>query len=232
MFAIVLLDASIIGAAAVTLASSYAFGDVCGLKHSLHRGFGDAKPFYLSYTGMVVIAAVIVLIPGAPLGLITTGVQALAGLLLPSATVFLVLLCNDREVLGPWVNRPWLNVVSGLIVSVLLLLSGILMATTVFPGLDIVSLAADLTVGLAICAATVFGVLRWSGRRRPKKQWPDQPSFELARTERATWRMPPLTSLKPVSWSAGTRLGMLALRGYLVVGAILLVAKAIQLGST
>lgn len=232
VFAIVLLDASIIGAAAVTLASSYAFGDVLGLKHSLHRGFGDAKPFYLSYTGMVVIAAAIVLIPGAPLGLITTGVQALAGLLLPSATVFLVLLCNDREVLGPWVNRPWLNVASGLIVSVLLLLSGILMATTVFPRLDIVSLAADLTVGIALCSATVFGVLRWYGRHRPKHNGLTSPPLDLATAQRATWRMPPLTSLKPVSWSAGTRLGMLALRGYLVVGAILLVAKAIQLGST
>ena len=90
VFAIVLLDASIVGAAAVTLASSYAFGDVFGLKHSLHRGFADAKPFYLSYTVMVVIAAAIVLIPSAPLGLITTGVQALAGLLLPSASVFLL----------------------------------------------------------------------------------------------------------------------------------------------
>jgi Mn2+/Fe2+ NRAMP family transporter len=68
VFAIVLLDASIIGAAAVTLASSYAFGDVFGLKHSLHRGFADARPFYLSYTGMVVLAAAIVLIPGAPAG--------------------------------------------------------------------------------------------------------------------------------------------------------------------
>ena len=48
-----LLDASIIGAAAVTLATSYAFGDVFGLKHSLHRSFGDAKQFYLSYTAMV-----------------------------------------------------------------------------------------------------------------------------------------------------------------------------------
>lgn len=101
VFAIALLDASIIGAAAVTLATSYAFGDVFGLKHSLHRGFADAKQFYLSYTAMVVLAAVIVLIPRAPLGLITTGVQALAGLLLPSATVFLLLLCNDREVLDP-----------------------------------------------------------------------------------------------------------------------------------
>src|SRR3984957_8363473 len=53
MFAIVLLDASIIGAAAVTLSTSYAFGDVFGLKHSLHRGFSDAKEFYFSYSGMV-----------------------------------------------------------------------------------------------------------------------------------------------------------------------------------
>src|SRR4029077_12666917 len=91
-FAIVLMDASIIGAAAVTLATSYAFGDVFGLKHSLHRGFADAKQFYLSYSAMVAAAAAIVLIPGAPPGLITTAVQALAGLLLPSASVFLLLL--------------------------------------------------------------------------------------------------------------------------------------------
>jgi Mn2+/Fe2+ NRAMP family transporter len=231
VFAVVLLDASIIGAAAVTLATSYAFGDVFGLKHSLHRGFADAKPFYLSYTGMVVVAAVIVLIPGAPLGLITTGVQALAGLLLPSATVFLLLLCNDREVLGPWVNRPWLNVVAGLIVGVLLLLSGVLMATTVFPTLDIVSLADDLTVGLAVCTAVTFGVLRWSNRRWPKPALPEQLALALAGADRTTWRMPPLTLLEPVTWSVGTRLGMLALRGYLVVGAILLLVKAVQLGS-
>ena len=229
VFAIVLLDASIIGAAAVTLASSYAFGDVFGLKHSLHRGMADAKPFYLSYTGMVVLAAAVVLIPGAPLGLITTGVQALAGLLLPSATVFLLLLCNDREVLGPWVNRPWLNVVAGFIVSVLLLLSGILMATTVFPDLNIVSIATGLSVSFVLFAVTTFGVLWWTGRWRPKAPVLEQLSQALARVDRDTWRMPPLALLEPVKWSVGTRVGMLALRGYLVIGAILLAVKAIQL---
>ena len=113
-FAIVLLDASIIGAAAVTLSTSYAFGDVFGIKHSLHRKFKDAKPFYASYTAMIVVAAGITLIPGAPLGLLTTAVQALAGILLPSASVFLLLLCNDREVLGPWLNPRWLNVLAQL----------------------------------------------------------------------------------------------------------------------
>jgi len=229
VFAIVLLDASIIGAAAVTLASSYAFGDVFGLKHSLHRGMADAKPFYLSYTGMVVVAAAIVLIPGAPLGLITTGVQALAGLLLPSATVFLLLLCNDREVLGPWVNRPWLNVLAGVIVSVLLVLSGILMATTVFPNLNIVSLATGLSVSFVLAAVTTFGVLWWTGPWRPKAPVLEQLSQALARVDRDTWRMPPLALLEPVKWSVGTRVGMLALRGYLAIGAILLAVKAIQL---
>ena len=118
-FAVVLLNASLIGAAAVTLATSYAFGDVFGAKHSLNRGPLDAKLFYGSFTLMVLAAAGIVLIPGAPLGLITTSVQALAGVLLPSATVFLLLLCNDREVLGPWCNAPWLNAIASVIIGVL-----------------------------------------------------------------------------------------------------------------
>jgi Mn2+/Fe2+ NRAMP family transporter len=224
-FAIVLLDASIIGAAAVTLATSYAFGDVFGLKHSLHRGFADAKQFYLSYTAMVVLAAAIVLIPGAPLGLITTAVQALAGLLLPSASVFLLLLCNDREVLGPWVNRPWLNWVAGLIVGTLLLLSGILMATTLFPGINVVVVAGCLALVLAILAVAAGPVLRRMARRQPA---PPPTKFPARGVDRNTWRMPPLTLLEPVTWSPGTRLGMIALRAYLILGALLLVVKAVQ----
>jgi Mn2+/Fe2+ NRAMP family transporter len=228
MFAIVLLDASIIGAAAVTLSTSYAFGDVFGLKHSLHRGFSDAKEFYFSYSGMVAAAAAIVLIPGAPLGLITTAVQALAGLLLPSASVFLLLLCNDREVLGPWVNRRWLNIVAGFIVSTLLLLSGILMATTLFPDVNVVAVTEYLVVAIVIAVILAVGALKWLERRHgpqpPARPLPDG-------MDKTQWRMPRLALLDPVKWSAGTKLGMLALRGYLVVGAALLIVKAVQLGS-
>lgn len=226
IFAIVLMDASIIGAAAVTLATSYAFGDVFGLKHSLHRGFADAKQFYLSYTAMVVLAAVIVLIPGAPLGLITTAVQALAGLLLPSASVFLLLLCNDREVLGPWVNRAWLNWVAGLIVGTLLLLSGILMATTLFPKIDVVVVSGYLVAAMVVFGVAAVPALRWMDRRQPARPVVQLPARGV---DRSTWRMPPLALLEPVVWSPGTRLGMIALRTYLVAGAVLLVVKAIQL---
>jgi Mn2+/Fe2+ NRAMP family transporter len=226
MFAIVLMDSSIIGAAAVTLATSYAFGDVFGLKHSLHRGFADAKQFYLSYTAMVALAAVIVLIPGAPLGLITTAVQALAGLLLPSASVFLLLLCNDPQVLGPWVNRVWLNWVAALIVGTLLLLSGILMATTLFPDINVVAVATYLAAALILLAVAAVPVLRWMGSRQPPIPATSAPARPV---DRNTWRMPPLALLEPVRWSPGTRLGMIALRSYLVVGAFLLIVKAVQL---
>lgn len=176
-----------------------AFGDVFGLKHSLHRGFADAKQFYLSYTAMVVFAAAVVLIPGAPLGLITTAVQALAGLLLPSASVFLLLLCNDREVLGPWVNRPWLNWVARVIVGSLLLLSGILMAATLFPDLNVVAVAGHLALALVILAAAAVPVLRWMARRQPAPSTAPPPGRIV---DRHTWRITekPRYQYSPNGW--------------------------------
>jgi Mn2+/Fe2+ NRAMP family transporter len=229
LFAIVLLDASIIGASAVTLSTSYAFGDVFNMKHSLHRKFKDAKGFYATYTAQVAVAAGIVLIPGAPLGLITTSVQALAGVLLPSASVFLLLLCNDPEVLGPWVNARWLNVVAGFIISVLLLLSGTLMAGTLFPNVNSAQVAIWLAVVFAVGAAVAATVIRirWRRAGSPPKA---TARAAVSRSERASWRMPPIALLKPVVWAPATRLAMLVLRGYLVVSVLLLIVKAVQLG--
>ncbi len=228
LFAIVLLDASIIGASAVTLSTSYAFGDVFGIKHSLHRKFSEAKPFYASYTAMIAVAAGIVLIPGAPLGLLTTAVQALAGILLPSASVFLLLLCNDREVLGPWMNRTWLNVVATVIVGVLLVLSGTLVIDTMFSGLDAAQTALWVAAALILIGLAAGAWFRLTRSRRPAR--PPHPRTTMTAAERMRWRMPPLALLKPVQWSSGTKLAMLVLRGYLVVSVLLLIIKAVQLG--
>ncbi len=228
VFSIVLLDASIIGAAAVTLSTSYAFGDVFGLKHSLHRSFRDAKQFYLIYAALVVVAAAVVLIPGAPLGLITTAVQALAGVLLPSASAFLVLLCNDREVLGPWVNPRWLNVVAVVIIGTLLELSGILVVTTVFSHLKASTAALWVGAVLVGCVAVGAVSLRFQHLRSPETA--RHAVVQLTPEQRLNWRMPPLALLKPVQWNPATRLGMIVLRSYLVVSVLLLVVKAVQLG--
>jgi NRAMP (natural resistance-associated macrophage protein)-like metal ion transporter len=223
-FAILLLNASLIGAAAVTLATSYAFGDVFGAKHSLNRGPLDAKLFYASFTLLVVAAAAIVLIPGAPLGLITTSVQALAGVLLPSATVFLLLLCNDREVLGPWANAPWLNVLASVIVGVLVELSLILMASTMFPTVNVTHLFLYLSLAfLAVLVVTGVFVLR--NRSRATVQ-----VTKASRERRSTWTMPPLALLERPVWSPGRKAGMLLLRGYLLVAVLLLIVKTVQLG--
>ena len=223
IFAIILLNASIIGAAAVTLSTSYAFGDVFGAHHSLHRSWRDAKFFYGAFAAMVVCAAGIVIIPGAPLGVITTGVQALAGVLLPSATVFLLLLCNDKDVLGPWVNRPWLNVVAGIIVSVLLAMSFVLMITTLFTTINVNDLAVVLGAILLV-VYVIAGILMLRSRRaRP-------PEPVMSREQRANWRMPPLNLLNRPKWSRGRLVGMWALRGYLIIAVVLLLVKAIELG--
>jgi NRAMP (natural resistance-associated macrophage protein)-like metal ion transporter len=223
IFAIVLLNASIIGAAAVTLSTSYAFGDVFGAYHSLHRSFREAKFFYGVFSAMVVLAAGIVIIPGAPLGVITTGVQALAGVLLPSATVFLLLLCNDKDVLGPWVNRPWLNVVAIVIISVLLMMSFVLMITTLFPSINVNDLALVLG-GILLVVYVVGGIVLLRNRSvRPLVA-------VMSREQRANWRMPPLNLLTRPKWSRGRVFGMWALRSYLIVAVVLLLVKAIQLG--
>jgi NRAMP (natural resistance-associated macrophage protein)-like metal ion transporter len=222
IFAVLLFDASIVGASAVTLATSYAFGDVFGLRHSLHRSFGEAKVFYGTYAGLVALAAAIVLIPNAPLGLITTAVQALAGILLPSATVFLILLCNDRDVLGPWVNAAWLNVVATFIVGVLLMLSLILVISTIFPAIDIPILLFVLSAILAL-ALGAGGLWLWRGRQKTGTR------EVINRRDRERWRMPPLALLNRPTWSPARKAAMYALRGYLVIAVLLLIVKAGQL---
>jgi len=226
LFATVLLNASLIGAGALTLSTSYAFGDVFGTKSSLHRSFSDAKLFYAIFAALTFGAAAIVLIPGAPLGVITEAVQALAGVLLPAATVFLLMLCNDREVLGPWVNRPWLNAIAGVIVGTLVLLSMILTMTTIFPGTDVTTL---ILVGACVLAVVLlgYGLSAMRGRRGAGAVTVIASGAEAPKEQ---WTMPPLALLSRPAWSAGRRAAMIALRCYLVVSMILLIVKAVQLG--
>jgi len=225
LFAIVLLNASLIGAGALTLSTSYAFGDVSGIRSSLHRSFSDAKLFYAIFAGLIAGAAAIVLIPGAPLGVITLAVQALAGVLLPSASVFLLLLCNDREVLGPWRNPPWLNVLASVIVAVLVLLSLILMATTIFPSINVT--AVLLGGGIALAVGLVgFGLVTLRSRQGAPGVTIDEPTPPIPKEQ---WTMPPLALLARPEWSTGRKVAMLTLRGYLIASVILLIVKAVQL---
>jgi NRAMP (natural resistance-associated macrophage protein)-like metal ion transporter len=222
-FVIILLNAAMIGAAAVTLATTYAFGDVFKTRHSLHRGFADAKGFYAMFSGLVILAAAIVLIPNVPLGLVTLGVQALAGILLPSASVFLLLLSNDRAVLGPWANPRWLNVIASVIIGILVMLSAILGAVTLFPGVN-VPLLVEVLGGTLVAVLAACGLQQLHARRREAEVIP-----EVEEIDRMTWRMPPLDEIPRPVWSMARKVGVLTLRGYLVVAMVLVLAKIVQL---
>jgi Mn2+/Fe2+ NRAMP family transporter len=223
VFAVLLIDASVVGASAVTLATSYAFGDTFGIRNSLNRSWREAKAFYAMFTVLVALAAGLVLIPNAPLGLITTAVQALAGVMLPSACLFLLFLCNDREVLGPWVNRPTTNALATLVLGVLLMLSVILVVSTIVPSINVPELfiVLSIVVGIGLVTTFIFNVR--AQRRSPVDPREDE--------DRETWRMPSLALLTRPEKSR-TRLVMLCtVRGYAIIAMALLLVKAVQLAT-
>jgi Mn2+/Fe2+ NRAMP family transporter len=224
VFAVLLIDASVVGASAVTLATSYAFGDTFGIRNSLNRSWREAKPFYAMFTVLVALAAGLVLIPNAPLGVITTAVQALAGVMLPSACLLLLFLCNDRDVLGPWVNRPVTNLLATLILGVLLMLSVILVVSTIVPSINVPELFIVLSIVVVGGLAITVAVNVRAQRGRP----PDPRENE----DRDTWRMPSLALLtRPVP--SRTRFIMLCtVRGYALIAMALLLVKAIQLATS
>ena len=230
LFAVALLDASMIGAFAVSLSTAYAVGDMLGLKHSLHRGVKQAKGFYAMYAALIALAAIVVLIPGSPLGLFTVGVQVLAGVLLPSATVFLLMLCNDKEVLGPWVNGRGSNIAACIVIGALVVLSAILMASVLFGSVSSTGVMGILTGGVAVgvVAAAVIGVRGWR-RRQLGLVRPPHPSKLMDAKTKENWRMPPLAMLAPVGISAGRRVAMLAMWAYIALAFVLVIVRIIEL---
>jgi Mn2+/Fe2+ NRAMP family transporter len=222
-FAVVLLNASLIGAGAVTLASSYVVGDAFGTRGSLHRSFLEARGFYSAFIALILAAAGVVLIPGAPLGVITEAVQALCGILLPLTTVFLLMLCNDREVLGPWTNPGWLKAFASVVVATLILLSLILTITTLFPSVNVTTLA--LSGGIATAVA-LLGMGLMSLRSRPAEAAAVDARPGVPREQ---WTMPPAALLSRPRWSSARQAGMLALASYMVVALVMLIVKTVQL---
>lgn len=234
LFAILLLDASLIGANAIGLATTYAVGDALGRRHSLHWKISEAPLFYGGYAVLLAVSAGVAFSPDHVLGLVTQGVQALAGVLLPSATVFLVLLCNDRAVMGPWSNTLRQNIVAWTIVWSLVLLSLALTATTFFPNLSTITIEIGLAAGAVL--GVVGGAAVMVAGRRYRRDTHD--TALLTRAERravreqrrANWHTPNLSTLDRPVMSPVRRAGLFTLRGYLVLAVVLVVVKLVEAG--
>jgi hypothetical protein len=179
--------------------------------------------FYSVFTALILAAAGIVLIPGAPLGVITEAVQALCGILLPMTTLFLLMLCNDREVLGPWTNPPWLKALAAVIVGALMLLSVILTLTTLVPSANVTTLAA---IGAAALAVVLLAMAALALRSRAGRASaaPDGPQIPKER-----WTMPPATLLSRPRLSTWRHAALLALGAYMAVALVMLIVRSVSL---
>lgn len=133
--AIGLFDAGFLGAICISLATSWAIGEVFGWAHSLNLKVREAPWFYAYYFLSLLIAGVVVLIPNAPLVLITLFVQVIATTLLPAAMVFLILLLNNEELMGAQKNNLVQNVINFSIVIGLIVLSTAYSISALFPNL-------------------------------------------------------------------------------------------------
>ena len=171
------------------------------------------------------MAAALVLTPGTPLGLLTNAVQTLAGVLLPSATVFLLLLSNDKAVLGPWVNSRKLNLFTGAVVAALVMLSVILTASVLFPDMGERVIVGILVGGSLL--AIVTAVAAFAIRRNQI----DAAAEPLDPSQKQMWRMPPLNELPPARLTRLNRVWMIVLRAYLLVAAGLVLIRIFQLAT-
>jgi Mn2+/Fe2+ NRAMP family transporter len=136
LFAIGLFDAGLLGALCISLSTSWAVGEVFGWAHSLNKSVREAPWFYFVYLAMLVSAGTVTLVSSTDLqNGITLFVQVVAVTLLPAALVFLILLLNDKPLMGEYVNTRWQNFVNWAIVAFVIVISTVYAVSVLFPKL-------------------------------------------------------------------------------------------------
>jgi Mn2+/Fe2+ NRAMP family transporter len=133
IFAISLANAALLGAIIVPLATSYYICEAMGWERGVNKTFKEAPQFMGIYTFMIVIAALLILIPGAPLVFLMVMSSVINGLLLPFVLLYALSLVNNKKIMGDYVNPRAYNVISWGTVGVLSLLAIFFVITLLLP---------------------------------------------------------------------------------------------------
>jgi Mn2+/Fe2+ NRAMP family transporter len=137
IFAVGLFGASMLAATILPITTAFVICEAFGWESGVGKRFRDAPAFFGIFTFLVVLGALVVLIPGLdPIPLII-GAQYLQGLLLPVVLVFIVLLVNDRRLMGRFANGRALNVLTWGSIGLVVLLDVILLASALGEALGI-----------------------------------------------------------------------------------------------
>jgi Mn2+/Fe2+ NRAMP family transporter len=136
LFAIGLFDAGLLGALCISLSTSWAIGEVFGWAHSLNKSVREAPWFYVAYVMMLLAAGFVSLISSTEVqNVITIFVQVVAVTLLPAALMFLILLLNDKPLMGEHVNTRWQNLANWSITIFVIIVSSVFGISVLFPNL-------------------------------------------------------------------------------------------------
>src|SRR5271166_3320414 len=135
LFALGILEAGVVAAMTISTSSAYALGETVRSRHSLNLDFSRGRLFYGAAILSTLVAAGIVLIPNAPLLAMTLTVNVIATLLMAPALLLLLLLVNDREIMGGYANGWRANLAGGTIVVAISLIGAFYGVITVFPSL-------------------------------------------------------------------------------------------------
>ena len=111
MFALRLIRPERSAILTISASTAYAAGECVGASHSFNSSPRNAAVFYAANIGVALLAAVVILIPGAPLLSIALNANVLATVALPVSLVLMVMLANDKGLMGPWVNKRSTNVI-------------------------------------------------------------------------------------------------------------------------
>ena len=133
LFGAGLFGASVLAGSVLPLSTAYAVTEAFGWERGVNHRFGEAPAFFAIVSGLIAIGALVVLVPGVPLVSLILLTQDVNGLILPAILIYVILLVNDRRIMGNFVNGPVANLVSVATVIVLIALSGLLILSSL-PG--------------------------------------------------------------------------------------------------
>ena len=133
LFAVGLLGASLLAAAVLPLSTAFVVCEAFGAERSVQAGFNEAPLFFTLFIGLLAVGAGIMLIPGVPVSGVAIGTQVLDGILLPVLLVFIIVLANDRRLLGRRRNGPVYNAIAVALATVLSVLTAFLVITAFLP---------------------------------------------------------------------------------------------------
>ena len=133
VFAFGLFVASVFSATILPLATAFYVSEAFGFEAGIDKKWGEAKEFYILYTGILIISAIIILIPNAPLIQISIWSQVLNGVLLPVVLVSMILLINSKKIMGTYINKPLQNIVGW---SAVVVLTGLSLLLLIMPLID------------------------------------------------------------------------------------------------